>query len=169
MALRNQASLAALVIGTLAGGTIAADAGEQPRIAFFGFSLINTSLEPIKPVEEARLQMLDVLLEQTLGSSGRFRFVAIPSELQKKIAGGPAIPNCNGCERDFASMIGAEWAAWGTVQKVSNLILNINLYMEDAQTGKIEFAKSVDIRGNTDESWRRGLDYMIRYYVLGQP
>jgi Protein of unknown function (DUF2380) len=126
-------------------------------------------LEPIKPVEEARLQMLDVLLEQTLGSSGRFRFVAIPSELQKKIADGPAIPNCNGCERDFASMIGAEWAAWGTVQKVSNLILNINLYMEDAQTGKIEFAKSVDIRGNTDESWRRGLDYMIRHYVLGQP
>ena len=66
-------------------------------------------------------------------------------------------------------MIGAEWAAWGTVQKVSNLILNINLYMEDAQTGKIEFAKSVDIRGNTDESWRRGLDYMIHHYVLGQP
>jgi hypothetical protein len=41
--------------------------------------------------------------------------------------------------------------------------------MEDAQTGQIVFAKSVDIRGNTDESWRRGLDYMIRHYVLGQP
>jgi hypothetical protein len=62
MALRNQASLAALLIGALAGGTMAADAGEHPRIAFFGFSLINTSLEPINPVEEARLQMLDVLL-----------------------------------------------------------------------------------------------------------
>jgi Protein of unknown function (DUF2380) len=169
MALRNQASLAAVLIGALAGATIAADAGEQPRIAFFGFSLINTSLEPIKPAEEARLQMLDVLLEQRLGGSGRFRFVAIPSELQKKIAGGPAIPNCNGCERDFATMVGAEWAAWGTVQKVSNLILNINVYMENAKTGKIEFAKSVDIRGNTDETWRRGLDYMIRHYVLDQP
>jgi Protein of unknown function (DUF2380) len=156
-------------MGALAGGTMAADAEEHPRIAFFGFSLINTSLETTKPVEEARLQMLDVLLEQALGGSGRFSFIAIPSELQKKIADGPAIPNCNGCERDFANLIGAKWAAWGTVQKVSNLILNINLYMEDAQTGKIEFAKSVDIRGNTDESWRRGLDYMIRYYVLSQP
>ena len=57
----------------------------------------------------------------------------------------------------------------GTVEKVSNLILNINLYMEDMQTGKIEFAHSVDIRGNTDETWRHGLNYMIRHYVLEQP
>jgi hypothetical protein len=38
------------------------------------------------------------------------------------------------------------------VQKVSNLILNINVYMENAASGKMEFARSVDIRGNTDES-----------------
>jgi hypothetical protein len=55
------------------------------------------------------------------------------------------------------------------VQKVSNLILNINLYMEDVQTGRIEFAHSVDIRGNTDETWLHGLNYMIRNYVLEQP
>jgi Protein of unknown function (DUF2380) len=55
----------------------------------------------------------------------------------------------------------------GTVQKVSNVILNINLYIEDAQSGKMEFVKSVDIRCNTDESWRRGLDYMLRNYLLG--
>jgi len=55
------------------------------------------------------------------------------------------------------------------VQKVSNLILNVNLYMEDAASGKMEFVKSVDIRGNTDESWRHGLDYMLRHYLLGEP
>jgi hypothetical protein len=42
------------------------------------------------------------------------------------------------------------------VQKVSNLILNINVYMEDAESGKMKFARSIEIRGNTDESWRRG-------------
>ena len=57
-------------------------------------------------------------------------------------------------------------AAWGTVQKVSNLILNINVYTEDAESGKMKFARSVDIRGNTDESWRRGLDYLLRNYLL---
>ena len=57
----------------------------------------------------------------------------------------------------------------GVVQKVSNLILNINVYMEDAQSGTMKFARSVDIRGNTDESWRRGLDYLLRNYLLREP
>jgi len=55
------------------------------------------------------------------------------------------------------------------VQKVSNLILNINVYIEDAQSGRMEFIRSVDIRGNTDESWRRGLDYLLRNYLLHAP
>ena len=87
-----------------------------------------------------------------------FKIVPIPPELQKKMAAGPEISGCNGCERDYARSIGANWAAWGIVQKVSNLILNINVYMEDAASGKLEFVKSVDIRGNTDEflaAWAR--------------
>jgi hypothetical protein len=88
-----------------------------------------------------------------------------PFRLQE-IAAAPEISNCNGCERDFAIKAGADWAAWGTVQKVSNLILNINVYIEDARQKKMEFVKSVDIRGNTDESWQRGLDYMLRHYLL---
>jgi hypothetical protein len=55
------------------------------------------------------------------------------------------------------------------VQKVSNLILNINVYMRDAESGRMTFARSVDIRGNTDESWQRGLDYLLRNYLLGKP
>jgi hypothetical protein len=41
--------------------------------------------------------------------------------------------------------------------------------MEDAHAGKPEFVKSVDIRGNSDESWRRGLDYLLRHYLFGEP
>ena len=33
----------------------------------------------------------------------------------------------------------------------------------------LEFIRSVDIRGNTDESWRRGLDYLLRNYLLHAP
>jgi hypothetical protein len=164
---RNASYLAAVIIAAFT--SMSAHADDTTSVAFFGFVLINTSLEPTKPIEVARLQMLDVLLQEALSASGRFSFATIPPALQKQIAAGPGIQNCNGCERDVANRIGADWAAWGTVQKVSNLILNINLYMEDAKTGKFEFAKSVDIRGNTDESWRHGLDYMLRHYFLGQP
>ncbi len=156
-----------LLCAALAPG-LAADA-KPPRIAFFGFALINTSLETDTSEEERRLGMLDDLLRTKLDASGRFEIVPIPPELQKEIAHGPEIRNCNGCERDYALRAGADWAAWGTVQKVSNLILNINLYMEDAQNGRMEFVKSVDIRGNTDESWRHGLDYMLRHNLLGEP
>ena len=160
--------LATLLLVAAAAPGVAADAKPVPRVAFFGFALINTSLEPTRPDEEKRLQMLGDLLRDKLDASGRFKIVPIPPALQKQIAEGPEIRNCNGCERDYAKRVGADWAAWGTVQKVSNLILNINLYMEDAQSGKMEFAKSVDIRGNTDESWRHGLDYMIRHNLLGE-
>jgi hypothetical protein len=140
-----------------------------PKVAFFGFQLINTSLELTTNSELHRLDMLNELFRERLDNSGRFKIVPVPPDTQQRIAAGPEISGCNGCERDYAKSIGADWAAWGTVQKVSNLILNINLYMEDAASGKLEFVKSVDIRGNTDESWRHGLDYMLRHYLFEEP
>ena len=84
-------------------------------------------------------------------------------EYQHAIAAA-SIANCN----EFALKAGADLAAWGTVQKVSNLILNINVYLEDAHTKKMLFVKSVDIRGNRDESWQRGLDYLLQHYLLNK-
>ena len=54
----------------------------------------------------------------------------------------------------------------GTVQKVSNLILNINVYIREARRPNRVTAYSVDIRGNTDESWSRGLSYLVRNRLL---
>jgi Protein of unknown function (DUF2380) len=110
-----------------------------PKVAFFGFQLINTSLEPSTPGDAGRIKLLDDLLRERLDNSGRFKMVPIPPEMQRRIADGPEISGCNGCERGYATTIGADWAAWGTVQKVSNLILNINLYIEDAADGKLIF------------------------------
>ena len=49
----------------------------------------------------------------------------------------------------------------GWVQKVSNLILNMNIVVRDAKTGQIILSKSVDMRGNTKESWSRALDWLV--------
>jgi hypothetical protein len=158
---------AGLVVGSL--GFAGADDNVSPRIGFFGFHLINTSLEQTTAAEDRRIRELDDMFREKLEASGRFKLVAIPPDIQKEIAAGPEIGNCNGCERDFAKRVDADRAAWGSVQKVSNLILNINVYMTDVQTGKPAFTRSVDIRGNTDESWRRGLDYLLRHYLLEEP
>jgi hypothetical protein len=145
------------------------DGKDVPRVAFLGFEFINTSLEATAQAEVKRIRLLDEALRQKLAASGRFVIVDIPPDITWEIISGPSISNCNGCQREFAQRVGANWAAWGMVQKVSNLILNINVYMENAYSGKMEFARSVDIRGNTDESWRRGLDYLLRNYMFREP
>ena len=166
---KMMAAAIALMLGVARVAIAAADEPGIPRVAFFGFQLINTSLEPTTPIEVRRIKMLDDLFRQQLDSSGRFQMVPIPPGLQQQIAAAPEISGCNGCERDFAKSVDANWAAWGTVQKVSNLILNINVHMESVPAAKLEFVKSVDIRGNTDETWRHGLDYMLRHYLFGEP
>ena len=160
-------ALAAGIVSASLG--IAAASDESPRVAFFGFHLINTSLEATTEAENRRIRDLDEIFRTRLDESGRFKIVAIPPDMQEEIAGGPGIGSCNGCERDYTKRIGAELAAWGTVQKVSNLILNINVYMVDVETGQLAFVKSVDIRGNSDETWRHGLSYLLRHYLFGEP
>jgi hypothetical protein len=49
---------------------------------------------------------------------------------------------------------------------VSNLILNMNIYVRDASSGATVEAMSDDMRGNTDESWFRTLDWLIRNRLL---
>ncbi|MDY0883477.1 DUF3280 domain-containing protein [Dongia soli] len=151
--------------GLMAGGDALGEAAPT-RIALLGFDLINSSLQPTSPEEMARLRQLDEQLREQLSASGRYAVVDIPTDLQQQIDAEADIRNCNGCERNYARQAGASLAAWGTVQKVSNLILNINLYMENVETGELTFVKSVDIRGNTDESWQHGLSYMLRHYLL---
>src|SRR5260221_3002135 len=147
-------AIVAIVVAPVVVASAAADNAVVPRVAFFGFHLINTSLEPTTPAESERVRMLGDLFREKLDASGRFKIVSIPPDLGEKIAAGPEISSCNGCERAFAQKLHADCAGWGTLQKVSNLILNINVYMENVQAGKIRILKRVVIRSNTAEARR---------------
>jgi len=96
-------------------------AEDVPNVAFFGFRLINTSIEPTSAADEQRIRMLGDLLQQQLVSSGRFHIVPIPDALQQEIANGPGIANCNGCQRDYAQKAGADWAAWALSRRLAIL------------------------------------------------
>ena len=135
-------------------------------IAVFDFELVDTSLEGElrgpSTAELARLARISDLLREELVASGRFRVVA----------GGPAagqgqrMRDCNGCERALAAELGADFALIGWVQKVSNLILNLNVAVREVASGRLATAASVDIRGNTDQSWARGTRYLVRHRLL---
>jgi hypothetical protein len=140
-------------------------AAEPPRVAVFDFSLMNTSPAPTTEAEQERLRRLSGELRELLAASGRYALVDL-GPVREEMREAPSIRDCNGCELALAKTLGADLAAYGWVQKVSNLILNINLVIEDARTGKRLDAASVDIRGNTDESWDRGLRFLVRERVL---
>ena len=157
--------MAAVLFAALPLWVAPARAAEPPSIALFGFELINTSLQQTTPEEQERLRRLGDQLRAALEQSGEYRVLdTAPVAADPAKNGG--IRECNGCERELARRLGAAEAAYGWVQKVSNLILNINLVIEDAASGKVLKAGSVDIRGNTDESWTRGLKFLLEERVF---
>ncbi len=161
-----------LPIGSLLNGHADAAAGSpdsQPRkILFLGTKFQNDheGQEPTSEAERGRIHAIEDILKSQLEATGSFRFIPDSSEIKSKISGGQTIGDCGGCEIDFGMRSGADISAWMTVQKVSNLILNINLYMIDVRQRKIILAQSVDIRGNTDLSWTRGMNYLVKNHIL---
>ncbi len=100
-----------------------------------------------------------------LKKSGDFVPVAT-APLTRELNPMPDFRQCNGCEIPLARKLGATLVAYGWVQKVSNLILNLNVVIENVKTGKMVAGGSVDIRGNTDDSWNHGLDFLVQEHVL---
>ncbi len=152
-----------LVATTLLHGAIAAEPTKS--IAVFDFEFVNTSLETTTNQERERIDRLGGLLRAALENSGRYRVVGTEA-IQAAGKTMRSLRDCGGCELPVARQAGADLAAYGWIQKVSNLILNINLVIEDATTGRHVAVGSVDIRGNNDESWAHGLRFLLREHVL---
>jgi hypothetical protein len=146
-------------------GVTPARAAASPRIAVFDFEMVNTSLQPTTPEEQDRLRRLGEQLRTALQQSGKYQVVDI-APVRAEVADAGGILKCNGCEQDLARKLGADEIAVGWVQKVSNLILNINLSIVQASDGKQLRGGSVDIRGNTDEAWSRGLKFLLEERVF---
>ena len=150
-----------MLISVAVGGRPAAApaASDQVRtVVLLSVQFLNSreDLEPTTGAERARLASLGEVFKSKLEASGRYKFLPIPDDEAAKIAAGPEIGNCGGCEFDYGKQLGGDIAAWIVVQKVSDLILNINVYAVDVAAKKLAFVHSDDVRGDTDESWTRG-------------
>jgi hypothetical protein len=142
---------------------LAPAAGAAERVASFGIILDNTSMEPTRPDELERLARAERQLAEALAERG---YVLVDIAPVRAAAERQDLRSCPACEVALARELGADLAVLGWVQKVSNLILNINLAVHEVATGRLVRAGSVDIRGNTDESWSRGLRILIDRQVF---
>ena len=136
-----------------------------PKAAVFDFQLANLGQLPPTDADKARLPHLSDQFRQLLAASGRYDVVPT-DKVKAKVKDGAPLRSCGGCADDFAKQVGAQLAITGEIQKVSNLILNINVYIKDVETNKPEQAYSVDIRGDNDDSFNHGIKYLVKHNIL---
>ena len=166
-------------------GLAAAPALAEDRIAVFDPELLDTSGEGVRPDQQRRLAMIGQELRQALAASGRYVVVDVAPQ-RARLAEGPALRRdvdhhiAAGRREGLAQLLadhgeaaealGAELALVTVVQKVSNLILSITLSVLEAAPSEARRAVySAEIRGNTDESWQRGLRWLLRNRLLAAP
>jgi hypothetical protein len=142
--------------------------GDPLKAAVFDFELLDTSLQGEvngpQADEQRRLKEVSEQLRKALAEAGKF--VVLDIAPVNAAAHASNLQACGGCDVQYAQQLGADLAITGLVQKVSALILNMNIYLRDAHTGGIITSMSADFRGNTDESWSRTASYLLRNRLL---
>lgn len=159
------AVVAAACTLTLMSPVLPAQQMAAKTIAVLEFDLQDDQ-QPWAPatVEYGRLTAIREQLQQALAAQGIYRVVDVgpAAAMIDDYRSRMQLHACNGCELEIARVLHADRVLVGWVQKVSNLILNINIRIEDAGSGQVLLVRSVDLRGNTDETWRRGMAYLVR-------
>lgn len=139
-----------------------------PKLAVLDFELVDTSLQGevygTKPEEQERLQRVTDQLRMGLQESGKFEVLDISPV--REAAHAANLQACGGCDLTLANQLGADLVMTGIVQKVSELILSMKIWLREVHTGKIVAQMNADFRGNTDQSWMRTANYLLRNRLL---
>ncbi|MDX2257985.1 MAG: DUF3280 domain-containing protein [Hyphomicrobiaceae bacterium] len=116
--------------------------------------------EPTK-AEQARIGLATGELRRLMSETGRYEVLDI-SAREADIRKAAPFNKCNGCEVEIAKAAGAKLAVTGVVQKASELLLNVSLFVRDVTTGEVIKSMAVSIRQNNDESWLRAIRSLVK-------
>jgi hypothetical protein len=128
----------AVLVCVCCAATGATAEAPSPTAAFrFGFddTSLQGQMQGPASAEQHRLAALDAELRDILAKSGCCSTVNLAAVAKQ--TEDVDLRTCNGCDVDLARKVGAKIAVTGWVQKVSNLILNINLVARDVTTGQV--------------------------------
>ncbi|MGH8503591.1 MAG: DUF3280 domain-containing protein [Gammaproteobacteria bacterium] len=159
--------LGALLVTPLVGH------GREATVVVIDFDMLDTSLqgemEGPNKADLARLEKTEAQIRRELDASKAFRVVN--NEKTARIMKGLRenqvhLHDCNLCEIRAGKAVDADYVLVGWVQKVSNLILNLNVALRQVPGGEDIVGSSVDMRGNTDEAWSRAGTYLVQRELL---
>lgn len=149
----------------LCGAATWADAAPRSLVVA-GFELVEDHPEPeAASVHARRLAALEQQLRSGLQQAGLYTLQdteASRSTIARLRREHAKLYECAGCAQEIGQAAGAELVLVGWVQKVSQLILNVNVELRDTATDSVLLTKSVDMRGNTDDTWQRAMRFMLR-------
>ena len=139
-------------------GATGVDDPRLPLVAVFPIDVFDTSGEPPNPQWPERIAVVTQALAAQLAGSHRYRTVEVT-------AAEPAW-RCVDCWRDPARAAEAEMAAIAAVQKMSTLISSLHVWLVDVESGQLLRKGAVSLRGDTEEAWRRAVDFLLRRGIL---
>lgn len=127
-------------------------------------ALIERQAERVRREDGARLDRTVEQIRRELDALPQFEVVdtqPAAALIEKLKDRHQYLHSCNGCELKIGKALGADLVLAGWLQKVSNLILNVNAVLREVETGVDLAGGSVDMRGNTDESWSRAASRLV--------
>ena len=135
-------------------------------LAVLDFELVDDQNNPLtKAAQEVRLRDATAQIQRELTERRLYRVVdALPSlDLQRQLRNQQEyLYRCDDCAEQVGRLLGVDLVMATWVQKVSELILNLNVEIHDIKAQKLLLSKSVDMRGNDDVSWTRAVRYLVR-------
>ena len=164
--------LPALVLAVAAAAPAHLQAADAPkRVVVLDIELLKADYLPdahtVTTEERRRLEIVAELIRTRLREEGYDPVPAAATrEAIREASPLQRLHACNGCERHIARSLSADWVLVGWIQFVSNLILNLNVVAIDVETGASVAHAFVDLRGNTERTWRHATTYMLDHILV---
>jgi len=146
------------------------------KVAVFDMELQDyTAGGPIageSPLETARLKLVTSRVRAQLADSDRYEVVDVSednpniSAVDRDAMHKHWLWHCNGCEADIAKALGADRSLLGVFNKVSVMEQSLVFQMRDAKSGADLGRVGTDLRNETDASWTRAADFVVKDRLL---
>ncbi|MCA0177451.1 MAG: DUF3280 domain-containing protein [Proteobacteria bacterium] len=137
-----------------------------PRLAVLEAEMADDHDNPAtRAAQHQRLTELAAHVRQELAAQGLYRVVdlAPAAALIERLTGQrAALRDCDPCADDIGRALGVDLVMTPWVLKTSELILTLSLQIYSVRAGRLVHMKSVQMRGNRDDSWQRAASYLVR-------
>ena len=152
----------------LCTGQAALAADAPAKIAVFPFVIVDTSGEGVHPGQADRVTTATSLLAKTLKQTGRYEPVDL-APFAREIAALQRPDECGECWAAVAKKAGARLEVLPSVHKVSTLITLMTLWFADVTTMQYVARVEGQIRGDTDEAYARGINFLVTQELDKKP